>query len=145
MHIVDELRIEIQELKQKLAKRKRNHALMQIPTYFALVSSVFCLIEWLVGWYFLLFQFGMFIIVWLPILIYGIIVLIIFVIRIKNLKETIRSKEKEYKKLALKFSKNNSFTTTTTKQQPQHYIKCAYCGYETPDQFKKCSHCGAVL
>jgi len=26
-----------------------------------------------------------------------------------------------------------------------HYVKCAYCGYETPDQFKKCSHCGAVL
>jgi len=32
----------------------------------------------------------------------------------------------------------------TVNQQTQ-YTKCAFCGYETPVQFKKCTHCGAVL
>ena len=31
-----------------------------------------------------------------------------------------------------------------TIKQKEHYWKCSYCGYETPEQFSKCSHCGAV-
>ena len=100
-----ELKNEVKELKEKLSKRRRNHALFHIPTYILILG----LLPWLLyyGWgygdyldtgYILMVLFYFVI---LPLSAYGLIVLIVFIIRLNALKGTIKQKEKEYKELSL--------------------------------------------
>jgi len=57
-------------------------------------------------------------------------------------EKEIRSAKKEIIKLKEEYRKYNEQDLIDLSTV---YTKCAFCGYETPVQFKKCSHCGAVL
>ena len=95
-----ELKNEIKELKEKLSKRRRNHALFHIPTYILILGLLPWLFYYLSG--FTLFDVGyilmaLFFFVILPLSAYALIVLIVFIIKLNVLKGTIKQKEKEYK------------------------------------------------
>lgn len=95
-----ELKNEIKELKEKLSKRRRNHALFHIPTYILILGMIPWLLYYMSGFSF--FDVGfilmtLFYFVILPLSVYGFIVLIVFIIKLNVLKGTIKQKEKEYK------------------------------------------------
>jgi len=117
-----ELKNEIKELKEKLSKRRRNHALFHIPTYILILGMPPWLLYYGRGYMyyfeggFILMMLLYFVI--LPLSVYGLIVLIVFIIRLNVLRGTIKQKEKEYKELSLEvFRKTNFVQQTETTDQ----------------------------
>lgn len=135
------------EQQLRIKKRKKVHFLLQIPTIVVfVVGALVTLFGRIIGYNIL----GIGLCLLGASLFYCVIILMVYSTTTYNMEKEYKKMDVELKEISLQMVGKINFNPqqqSIVKEvvEKTHYTRCAYCGYDTANQFKKCSHCGAVL